>query len=252
MSEESGRVWVYGVVPADAELEQLESRDDLPTVWVLESGDLAAIVGDAPEEDPKETRNRALAHSHVLEAAVRDAPVVPMRFGIMCSSDEEVTSGVLDDRHDQLAELLGRLEGRVQLVLKVNYDEEALLREILEKEPEIAELREAAREGPEEDTYDQRVRLGERISKAIDQRRERDSADLLSELQDVVLAAQNEPPEKELMVLNAPLLVERDRIDDLEAAVEEVAQERAERMHFKLLGPMPAYHFIETEEPAAA
>ena len=111
MSEESGRVWVYGVVPADADLEEVESRDDLPDVWLVESGELAAIVGDAPEDDPKETRNRALAHAHVLGAAVRDAPVVPMRFGIMCPSDDDVASGILDDRHDQLSELSGSSRG---------------------------------------------------------------------------------------------------------------------------------------------
>jgi hypothetical protein len=252
MSEESGRVWVYGVVPADAKLKELEGRDDLPDVWVVESGDLAAIVGDAPEDDPKATRNQALAHSHVLDAAVRDAPVVPMRFGIMCPSDEKVASGILVEHHDQLAELLGRLEDRVQLMLKVYYHEESLLREILEKEPEAAKLREAIQEAPEDATRDQRVRLGELISNAVEQRRERDSADILEQLQDVVLEAESEPIEKELMVLNAPLLVARDGVEELEKAVEEVAEPRSERMHFRLIGPMPAYHFIETEEPAAA
>jgi hypothetical protein len=250
MSEDSGRVWVYGVVPADAELEQLEGRDDLPEVWLVESGDVAAIVGDAPEDDPKETRNQALGHARVLEAAVRDAPVVPMRFGVMCQNDEEVTSGILEDRHDQLAELLDQLEGHVELVLKVTYHENELLQEILESEPEAAQLRDAVKQGSEQETYDQRVRLGELISNAIEQRRERDSGELLDELEEVVLAAQSEPPEKEMMVLNAPLLVERGRIEELESAVEDMADERADRMHFKLLGPMPAYHFIDSEEPA--
>ena len=111
MSEESGRVWVYGVVPADAELEQLEGRDDVPDVWLVESGELAAIVGEAPEDDAKATRNQALGHARVLETAVRDAAVVPMRFGIMCPSDDDVASGILDDRHDQLSELSGSSRG---------------------------------------------------------------------------------------------------------------------------------------------
>jgi len=252
MNEEGGRVWVFGVVPVDAELNELEDRDDLPDVWLVESGELAAIVGDAPEDDPKATRNQALGHARVLEAAVRDAPVVPMRFGVMCPSDDEVSSGILTDRHDQLAELMGRLEGQVQLMLKVYYEEQVVLREILEKEPEVAELRETTRQGSEEANRDQRVRLGELISNAIEQRRERDSADILEQLRDVVLSAQSEPPEKELMVLNAPLLVARDGVEQLEEAVEEVARERGERMQFKLLGPMPAYHFVDTEEPAPA
>lgn len=252
MSEDSERVWVYGVVPADAKLVQLDGRDDLPDVWIVESGELAAIVGSAPEDDPKATRNQALGHARVLEAAVRDAPVVPMRFGIMCPSDEEVASGILDDRHDQLTALLARLEGQVQLVLKAYYQEEPLLREILEENPEAAELRETIRQGDEEATRERRMQLGELVGNAIEQRRERDSAELLDRLQGAVLDARSEPPEKELMVLNAPLLVERDGVEDLEALVEEVADEHARLMHFKLLGPMPAYHFIETQESAAA
>jgi Gas vesicle synthesis protein GvpL/GvpF len=252
MSENGGRVWVYGVVPVDAQLKQLEGRDDLPEVWLVESGDLAAIVGDAPEDDPKATRNQALSHAHVLEAAVRDAPVVPMRFGLMSPSDEDVTSEILDQRHDQLAQLLDRLEGSVQMSLKVYYLEEPLLREILEEEPEAAELRNAVHEQPEEVTRDERVRLGELVGTAIEQRRERDSADILDQLGEIVEGAGSEPPEKELMVLNAPLLVARDRLEDFEATVEEVAEQGADRMHFKLLGPMPPYHFIDAEEPAAA
>ena len=252
MSEERPRVWVYGVVSADAQLEQLESRDDLPEVWLVEAGDLAAIVGDVPEDDAKATRNQALAHSRVLETAVRDAPVLPFRFGIMCPTDNDVASGILEERHDQLADVLGRLEDVVQMVLKVYYDEEAVLREILEAEPEIAQLRDATRERPEAVTRNERVRLGELINNAILQRRERDSADLLESLESVVVGVDPQPPEKELMVVNAPFLVERARLEEFDQAVEEVAEERVERMHFKLLGPMPAYNFLGTEEPAAA
>jgi Gas vesicle synthesis protein GvpL/GvpF len=251
--EEKARVWVFGIVPADAQLEELEGRDDLPEVWIVEKGDVAAIVGDAPEDDPKATRNQALAHARVLEAAVRDAPVVPMRFGIMCPSDEDVANGILEERHDQLAELLDRFRDSVQMVLKVNYDEQAMLRDIVDEEPDAAGLLEAIRESPEELTRDQRVQLGELIAKTLEQRRERDSADLLEHLDGVTLETRSEPPEKEWMVLNAPLLVERGRIEEVETTVEEVAGDRAERMHFRLIGPMPVYHFLEAEaeDPAA-
>jgi hypothetical protein len=252
MTEEGGRVWVFGVVPAGADLKQLSGREDLPEVAIIESEDLAAMVGDAPEDDPKATRNQALGHARVLEAAVRDAPVVPMRFGIMCGSDEEVTSAILQERHDQFAELLDRFEDRVEMVLKAYYREEPLLREIVESEPEVGKLREAVREEPEEATREQRMRLGELINQAIEQRRELDSADLLGKLEEAVQEVRSDPPEKELMVLNVPMLVERNRVDALEATVEEVAEERREMMHFKLLGPMPAYHFLEPEETAPA
>ena len=253
MNGEKHHVWVYGVVPAGAALEEIERRaDQLPEVWVVEAGDLGAIVGNAPEGDGKATRNQALAHARVLETAVRDAPVVPFRFGIIVPTDQDVGTDLLDAQHDELAALLKRVEGRLQMNLKVYYDEDVVLREITEKEPEIAKLREQMREGAEEATRDVRVRLGELVSNAVEQRRERDSADILERLKPVSIAAVVEGLEQEFMVLNAPFLVERDRRQQFEDAVEEVAEERQERMRFRLLGPMPAYNFIDVEEPAWA
>jgi Gas vesicle synthesis protein GvpL/GvpF len=252
-SKNGKNTWVYGVVPAGASLHELERRGDhLPEVWVVESGDLAAIAGEAPEEDAKGTRNQALAHARVLEAAIVDSPVVPFRFGIMVPGDQEVGSDLLEARHDELVQLLKKVEGWVQMTLKAYYDEDAVLREILESEPEAQKLREAMNEGDEAATRDVRVRLGELISKALEQRRERDSADILERLKPVSVAAAVEPLEKEFMLMNVPFLVERDRQKEFEDAVDEVAGEREERIHFRLLGPMPTYNFLEVEEPAWA
>jgi hypothetical protein len=255
MNDEKKHVWVYGVVPAGAALEEVERRKErLPEVWVVEAGDLAAIVGDAPgEDDGKATRNQALAHARVLEAAVVNSPVVPFRFGVMVPGDQEVGTDLLEAHHDELAPLLERVEDRLQMTLKVYYREDAVLREIVESEPEVANLREQMAEGGSEAaTRDVRVRLGELVNNAVEQRRQRDSTDILERLKPVSVAAVVEGLEKEFMVLNAPFLVERKRQQEFEDAVEEVAQERQERMSFRLLGPMPAYNFIDVEEPAWA
>jgi Gas vesicle synthesis protein GvpL/GvpF len=193
-----------------------------------------------------------LAHARVLEAAVVDAPVVPFRFGIMVPGDQEVGNDLLDAYHDNLAPLLKRVEERLQMTLKVYYRQDAVLQEIVDSVPEIAQLRETMREGPEEATRDVRARLGELVSNAVEQLRQRDSAEILERLKPVSVAAVVEGLEKEFMVLNVPFLVERGRQQEFEDAVEEVAQERQERMSFRLLGPMPAYNFIDVEEPAWA
>jgi hypothetical protein len=54
------------------------------------------------------------------------------------------------------------------------------------------------------------------------------------------------------MVLNVPFLVKRDRIEKFEDVVEKVADDHRELMRFTLLGPMPAYNFIEVEQAAWA
>ncbi|MBS1869301.1 MAG: GvpL/GvpF family gas vesicle protein [Actinobacteria bacterium] len=203
--EQEGNVWVYGVVPAHAAMRELERRGDrLPEVWVVEAGDLGAIAGPAPAQDEQGTRDQALAHARVLEAAVVDAPVVPFRFGIMVPETEDVGDELLLPQHDELAQLLARVEGRIQMTLKAYYDEDTLLREIVEREPEIARLREELRDMPEDESHAAQVRLGELVSAAVDQARERDAAELLEQLQPVAVSAATDPLEREYMVLNAP------------------------------------------------
>jgi hypothetical protein len=249
MNAEKQNVWVYGVVPAGAALKELERRADrLPEVWIVETGDLGAIVGNALNGDETATRNQALAHARVLEAAVVDTPVVPFRFGIMVPGDREVGTDLLQAFHDELGQFLKKVEDRLQMTLKVYYHEDVVLRETIEREPEIARLREKTRKDPEGANRDQHVRLGELVGTAIQQRRERDSADILERLKPVSVGAVVEGLEKEFMVLNAPFLLERDRRQEFEEAVEEeVARERRERMRFRLLGPMPTYNFIAME-----
>ena len=244
--DEKQRRWVYGVVSTGVSLKELERRSErLPEVWVVEAGDLAAIVGNAPENDAKATRNQALAHAQVLEAAIVDASVVPFRFGIMVpGGDDQVRTELLGAHHDELAQLLERLEGRLQMVLKVHYMEEELLQEILDREPEIARLQQVTLGVSEELGHNDRVRLGELVNAAVEQQRQSDSALLLERLKPLSIAVVVDALESEFMMLNAPFLLERGRMPEFEEAVEEVAREYP-RIRFRLLGPMPAYNFLE-------
>lgn len=246
--------WIYGVVPADAELKRLqEIADQGLQVLIVESGELGAIVGAAPLNDARATRNQALAHSRVLEAAVEDAPVIPFRFGMIASGgDEEVRRDLLEAHHDELVPLLERFKGVVQMTLKVDYREDALLQEILASEPEIARLRDATRQMPEDAARNERIRLGELINAAVETRRQRDAAEIVQALESKAAAATADALEQEYMVLNEAFLVQRESRQEFEQAVDAVAEDRADRMHFRLLGPMPAYNFIEVQQAASA
>lgn len=246
--------WIYGVVPGGADLKQLHDfAKDGPEVWVVESGDLGAIVGAVPRNDPRATRDQALSHSRVLEAAVADAPVIPFRFGMMApGGDDEVRRDLLDAYHDQLAPLLEQLRDVVQMNLKVDYREDVVLREILASEPEIAQLRDAVRGKPEDAVRNERIRLGELINGAVETRRQRDAAEIVQALEPEVKGAAADPLEREYMVLNEAFLLQRDRTQQFDQAVERVAGELADRMRFRLLGPMPAYSFIDLQQAAWA
>lgn len=253
MAADERGTWVYGVVPGDAPLAELARRQDgLPRVRVVEAGDLAAVVGQVPENDAQGTRDQALAHAHVLEAVAADTPVVPFRFGTIAGTDEDVGTQLLEGQRDQLRALLDKVDGNIQMTLKVNYREDVVLREIVDDYPEIQRLREATAGQSEEAVHDELVKLGELVNNAIDEHRSRDAAELLEGLRPVSLAIVEEPLEKELMLLNAACLVARDSRPEFEDTLERLAGERSERMTFRLLGPLPTYSFLDTEETAWA
>jgi hypothetical protein len=179
MTEKSQAVgtYVYGIVRAGASLDAIgDAEDDLPEVRLVEAGDLAALVSDGPEQA---TRELVLGHGRVLEAALESSPVVPLRFGMMVTDEDAVREEILEAHHDQLAQLLARFEGRVQMTLKVYHHEDAVVAEVLAADPKLASLREAIQGRSEDESRKERISLGERINAAIETRKKRDGKEIL-------------------------------------------------------------------------
>jgi Gas vesicle synthesis protein GvpL/GvpF len=246
----SASVYVYGIVRADGMPDTLGGGDsELPEVHLVEEGDIAALVSTGPE---RATRELVLGHGRVLEAALDHSPVVPLRFGMLVTDEDAVRREVLEAHHDDLVRLLDRFEDRVQVTLKVYYHEDAVVAEILAANPQLAKLHEAVRGGSEDATYKQRVKLGEAINAAMEKRRTRDGAEILEPLKSRAEAVSLEPPEDELMVAHVAFLLPRERFKEFDSAVEDIAKDRVELLRFRLLGPMPAYNFVDFREPAWA
>jgi Gas vesicle synthesis protein GvpL/GvpF len=239
--------YVYGIVRAGAQLDSVSGDAELPDVRLIEAGDIAALVSAGPERAAREV---VLNHGRVLEAALDGSPVIPLRFGMVLTDDDAVRDEILDAHHDKLADFLDRLEGRVQMTLKVYYHEDVVVAEILSSNAQLAQLRETIQGKSEDAGRNERIKLGEGINAAMEQRRQSDGQEILDRLRPLADAIALEPPEDELMVAHVAFLLQRDRLEEFDAAVEEIAKPNVELMRFRLLGPMPAYNFIDLKEPA--
>jgi hypothetical protein len=239
--------YVYGIVRAGAPLGSVAGNEELPDVRLIESGDIAALVSAGPERAAREV---VLNHGRVLEAALDGSPVVPLQFGMVLTDDDAVREEILEGHHDELAGLLDRLDGRVQMTLKVYYHEDVVVAEILSSDPKLAELREAIQGSSEDASRNHRIKLGEGINAAMEQRKKDDGQEILDRLRPLADAVALEAPEDELMVAHVAFLLHRDRLEEFDQTVEEIAKPNVELMRFRLLGPMPAYNFIDLKEPA--
>jgi hypothetical protein len=111
----------------------------------------------------------------------------------------------------------GRLRARDQVEIAViaRYEEDALARDLVEEWPELAAA--AARPA---DTAEERRRLDELMSRVVEVKRADDSAVLIDTLAPLVLEVVSADSSGDRTVLSAVFVVERERLSEVEAALE--------------------------------
>jgi len=235
---------VYGVVRAGGftSLPVAGVRD--APLQVVEHGGLAAVVSAIPEGELRVRRRDLLSHLRILEHVFERETVVPCAFGAVVASEQALVADVLGARRPELLDLLDRLDGRAQLNVKVLYDEEAALREVLEAEPEVQRQRERTRRLGQAAHFEN-IRLGELVAEALAARRAHDAervlARLTSEAEDVEV--EDAAAGHETIVVKASFLVERARLERFDAVLEELAEREGPRLRFESIGPLPPTAF---------
>ena len=238
--------YVYGVVRADADRvpEGLVGVDGA-AVQTVEHGPVAAVVGLIGLDRPPGRRADLVAHSEVLDKLVASGPVVPVQFGSVMADAESIVEDLLGPNVEHFAMILDELAGRVQYNLRATYHEPVVLAEVVAADPEIAALRERTRDLPEDSAYGERVRLGELVARALDDKRVFDTDVLLDAVLPSVAAHNVRSGGGVDHLLDVALLVDDDRRADFEEQLEGLAEAVHERIRLRLVGPVAPYDFVD-------
>ncbi|MBV2355507.1 GvpL/GvpF family gas vesicle protein [Streptomyces sp. J2-1] len=218
-------------------------------VRLLTSGELTAVVSDAPEGlRPK--RRDLLAHQNVLAETGAGGCVLPMRFGNVAPDDAAVTH-VLDERAAHYAERLAELDGKVEYNVKASHIEEAVLHRVMAERGDLRALAEANRQAGG-GSYPDKIRLGELVAGAVKAKEAEDALELRGLLEPGA-AAVGVGPESTGWLLNVSFLVARDEAEHFVALVER-ARETHPHLDVSVHGPLPPYSFVEPgpAEPAGS
>lgn len=239
--------YIYGVVPADAVLpEGLRGLGPSGTVSLVADSKVAAVVGDVPLDRPLGTRDDLIAHESVVDAVAGATTILPMRFPAVIE-ESGVVEELLGPNEEYFLRVLADLEGRVQYTVKGRYEQDVVLREVLEHDQELRALQERVRTLPEDASYYDRVKLGELVVAALEERREADAADLYDRLEALAVAVVAHPPAQPEDVIDAALLIDRADVEAFGEAVEALGDAWSGRIRFRLLGPLAPYDFVAAE-----
>ena len=236
--------YVYGIVESTARAPKAKGIGGAPLAVVAGDG-AAALVSDLPDGEVQMGRDEVMTHAEVLDQALTRGTVLPMRFGVIMDGSDDVRRQLLERHGEDLRAQLVDLAGKVELNVRAVYEEDVVLREVVNDDPEIARLREVVHDRSEDATYYERIRLGELVAQAVEHRREQDAQAIVDLLTPTTLAVDVGAPAHERVVINASFLVERKRLDAFDEVLEAVARDQFGRIRFKLTGPRAPHSFVE-------
>ena len=94
-------------------------------VYTVHYKDMAAVVSDAPLEVLDSTRENVLAHERVNETVMREHTVIPMSFGTIFKTREDIVE-LLRSAYDAFGDVLNKMQDKLEFGLKVLWDRDQI------------------------------------------------------------------------------------------------------------------------------
>ena len=212
-------------------------------VYTVHYEDLAAVVSDTPLKVYDPTRENVLAHEYVNEVVMREFTLIPMSFGTLFRTEGDIVE-LLRSTYDTFADVLSKIEGKLEFGLKVLWDRERVIATLEESDAELRRLRQEITESPQGATYFARVELGRRVEEALEAAGDRYVRDIHTALKPAAVASRANKPIGERMILNAAFLVDRGQEAQFDEAVKGISRKYEGQLTFKYTGPWPPYNFV--------
>jgi hypothetical protein len=210
-------------------------------VHTVNHKELAAVVSDTPVEVFDATRENVLAHERVNETVMRAHTVLPMSFGTVFKTRDDIVE-LLRGAYDAFHDVLAKIEGKLEFGLKVLWERELMLSGIEAEDEDVRRLK-GEISSQKGSTYFARMQYGRLVEAALETLSERYVREIFDELRPVSVASRANKPIGDRMIMNAAFLVARDREAEFDAKVKEVGA-RFEKLTFKYTGPWPPYNFV--------
>src|SRR5947208_7334604 len=212
-------------------------------VYTVHHGDIAAVISKTNVFIFDPTRENALAHEHVIELVMKTHTIIPMSFGTVFRTDDDIRE-VLKSIYASLKDVLEQMAGKVEFGLKVTWDRDQIVEELKRQDEEIHRFHLEITKKHLQSTYLARMQLGRMIDKALVETSSQYVREIYEALRNVCVASRDNKPIGEKMIMNAAFLIERQRETEFDAAVNRVAKRFGNRLNFRYTGPWPPYNFV--------
>jgi len=235
--------YLYAILEGEPLLVGLTGIDGVEVQTVLHKG-FSAVVSEIENKRIRPERRKLSAHFQVLKAVTGKHNLLPMAFGIIADSAEEVER-VLAANHEQFAEQLDRVRGRIEMGLRVAYDVSNLTQHLIAQSPELQSLRDQTFAPDREPSQDDLMQVGRAYDRLLAQKRQETIERIVSALGTTIAETKENKLKSEKDIANLAFLIAADGRAAFENAVAGAAELFGEDIVFELTGPFAPHNFIE-------
>lgn len=241
--------YIYGVIKTEKpeEFGKIGIGSPESSVATVALNNLAAVISDSPWKIYKsvakeETVKDLVTHQFVIEKVMEKFTIIPVKFGTMLESENEVRK-FLEKGYFFLRNMLRQMEGKIELDVVASWKMPqavvSLYRRssrIKRKQAEIAALGAKA-------TLKDKVTLGKLVERALKTKKVRFSKLIAQTLKKEAVDFYPHDLADETMVFNGAFLIERQNEEFFNKSVNLLDQKLEDTLNFRLVGQLPPYSF---------
>ncbi|MBI4703931.1 MAG: GvpL/GvpF family gas vesicle protein [Deltaproteobacteria bacterium] len=253
--EPTGR-YLYGLIRAAGAgdfgpigLEHEGRPGRVHTVRVDAVGAVVSACAATPKLLP--LRRNLEPHYRVIREVMKSTTIVPMAFGHVAASEAQIAARLREEHEEILDELL-RLDGKVEMGLRVKWDVDDIFGYFVAADPELAALRDRLFGRSSAPSQAEKIELGRMFERRLAAAREERTQRVLTVLEGSCAEVDVGTPKEERVVAELSLLVAREIQEAFEKRIYALAATFPSEYVFQLDGPFAPFHFARLELGGAA
>src|SRR6516164_10850584 len=134
--------YVYCIIRSEQPLSfgPLGLGPEPAAVHTIHYRDIAAVVSNTPIVVQDPTRENVLAHQRVNETVMQKHTVIPMSFGTVFKTDDDIKE-LLRSAYDAFSDVLNKMQEKFEFGRKVLWDRDQSMREMEDDDEDIGRLK---------------------------------------------------------------------------------------------------------------
>lgn len=241
-------LYLYGIFPAPGPAElDIQGLDKQPiSTHTIE--DFVFLYSVTQQQRYLASRKNLLGHERVLEAAMQAGyrTLLPLQFGLIIETWDRVIEELIAPRGESLRRLFAKLDDRREVSVKVLWEPDAELNQLMAENAELREERDRL-EGKQL-SMDQVVNIGQSIEAAIDERKEQVVEAFRQRLNPLAVEVIENDPMTNVMIYNAAYLIPWVEEAKFSQAIEDLDGQFEDRLRIRYNNFTAPYNFAQLDQ----